>query len=95
MFALLARVEDHISADDMSLLRNLARACLAILKAKMGARTACSSGEQADHAGSPMLMSERACWILISTVVGIWAQRDLWTEAEDAVANLASSSSTA
>src|ERR1700733_7803407 len=28
IFALLSKVEDHISADDMSLLRNLARACL-------------------------------------------------------------------
>ncbi|TFK71806.1 hypothetical protein BDN72DRAFT_895363 [Pluteus cervinus] len=97
MFALLTRIDDHISADDMSLLRNLARACIGTLKTRMQARISNSSSDdvelgEIEEASSPKLMSERDCWMIIATVVGIWAQRDLWTDAEDAVAGVIAAS---
>jgi hypothetical protein len=82
IFALLTKVEDHISADDMSLLRHLARACLALLKESIKTRT---SQEDAADQG---VMSERACWIIVCIVVGVWAQRDLWMDAEDMLKTL-------
>jgi len=30
-------------------------------------------------------MSEVSCWMTISAVVGIWGQRDLWDDAEEAL----------
>ncbi|KAG1755503.1 hypothetical protein EDB19DRAFT_1901722 [Suillus lakei] len=65
MFALLAKVEDFISADDMSQLRSLARACLELL----------------------MGMAETSCWIIFTTVSGIWGQSDLWRDAETLLAS--------
>ena len=92
MFVLLSKVEDHISADDMSLLRNLARACLGLLQELIKKRT--SSVKLEDSAGPNAegddqdTMSERACWIIVCTIVGVWAQRDLWTDAEDMLKTL-------
>ncbi|KAJ7180303.1 hypothetical protein C8R43DRAFT_972551 [Mycena crocata] len=76
IFALLSRVDDYISADDMHLLRNLARAYLAFLKDLTGPQTERAS-EDDINAGS--------CWLIITTVVGIWGQRDLWMDAEAAI----------
>jgi len=80
IFSLLSRIDDFISADDMNLLRNLARACLALL-------------EQIKQKGNPQLsasnsspsgkMHESSCWIIITLVADNWKQRDLWMDAED------------
>lgn len=74
IFALLLRVEDSISADDMSLLRNLARAALTLLKELI----------QQQDAGTPrsVSLSETSCWLVFSAVVGVWSQWDLWMDAE-------------
>ncbi|TFY80047.1 hypothetical protein EWM64_g3968 [Hericium alpestre] len=32
------------------------------------------------------LMSESACWMIVSIIVGVWGQRDLWMDAEDMLA---------
>jgi len=86
IFVLLSRIEDHISADDMSLLRNLARASLALLKELMSKRTA-----DTESLGTPKItgegdvgddMSGRSCWIIVTAVAGVWGQRDLWMDAE-------------
>jgi Survival motor neuron (SMN) interacting protein 1 (SIP1) len=92
IFALLSKIEDHISADDMSLLRNLARACLALLKEFIKIRISAVQSEDLDspdleRAGEEY-MSERACWIIVCAVVGVWAQRDLWMDAEDMLKTL-------
>ena len=85
IFSLLAKVEDHVSADDMSLLRNLARACLGLLKELIKTRTS----NDADSPGDEQeIMSERACWIIVCIIVGVWAQRDLWVDAEDMLKTL-------
>ncbi|KAK0490796.1 hypothetical protein IW261DRAFT_1601581 [Armillaria novae-zelandiae] len=74
IFFLLTRVDDYISADDMSSLRNLARACLALLKILL------HEEQEARPNGSSI--GKSSCWIIISTVAGIWGQQDLWMDAE-------------
>ncbi|KAF9464362.1 hypothetical protein BDZ94DRAFT_1256268 [Collybia nuda] len=91
IFALLSRVEDHISADDMSLLRNLARACIALLKASITTRVCSEESAASDLDKSPGgFFGERSCWIIISTIAGVWAQRDLWTDVEDMLKTIGS-----
>jgi hypothetical protein len=75
IFSLLSRVDDYVSADDMHLLRNLARAHLALLKDLIHSKTE----RVADD------INPGSCWLIISTVVGIWGQRDLWVDAEDVI----------
>lgn len=74
MFALLTRVDDRISGDDIALLRSLVRVCIAILK-RSRAQPLLPSGKDT--------IRERSCWIIISTVVDMWEQRDLWMGAEE------------
>ncbi|KAF7355490.1 hypothetical protein MSAN_01465900 [Mycena sanguinolenta] len=76
IFALLSRVDDYITADETNLLRNLARAYLALLKALIHSAPERVSAED---------MNPACCWLIISTVVGIWGQRDLWMDAEEIV----------
>ncbi|KAJ3883839.1 hypothetical protein F5051DRAFT_463920 [Lentinula edodes] len=102
IFALLARVGEHISADDMNLLRNLTRACIALLKV-----TICERTSNKAHSGDKMVKKElkdqedngeeheggysdeqASCWMIISIVIGIWGQRDLWMDAEDMLNSL-------
>lgn len=95
IFVLLSRVEDHISADDTSLLRNLARASLALLKDMIGKRaihtdppSTSTATREENIGGDEICISERSCWIIVTAVTGIWGQRDLWMDAEDMLARL-------
>ncbi|KAJ6598862.1 hypothetical protein DFH09DRAFT_1129424 [Mycena vulgaris] len=74
IFVLLSRVDDHISADDMHLLRNVARAYLALLEDLARSKIEHFSADD---------ITPGCCWLIISTVVGVWGQRDLWMDAED------------
>ncbi|KAG5651382.1 hypothetical protein H0H81_008881 [Sphagnurus paluster] len=89
IFALLSKIDDQLSADDMSLLRNLARACIALLKELLQNQTPSIKVENPatlDRHGG--YMSSRSCWIILSAVAGVWAQRDLWNDAEDMLKSL-------
>lgn len=92
MFFLLSRIDDQISSENISLLRDLARACLVLLKMAIQERTMpiSSGGQSASHnfAATSTIISERSCWIIMSIIVGIWKQRDLWIEAEDILFSL-------
>ncbi|KAG1752609.1 uncharacterized protein EDB91DRAFT_1293459 [Suillus paluster] len=83
MFALLAKVEDFISADDMSQLRSLARVCLELLVRRQKA------GEAGvpDNMSSKIGMAETSCWMIFTAVSGIWGQSDLWRDAETVLAS--------
>ncbi|KAF8914158.1 survival motor neuron interacting protein 1-domain-containing protein [Gymnopilus junonius] len=85
IFALLSRIDDYLSADDTNLLRNLARSCLGLLK-HIKQRQLSSPLEM----GSPPSnkMKEASCWIIITIIVSIWKQRDLWMDAEDMIKRL-------
>jgi hypothetical protein len=77
IFCLLSRIDDYISADDMNLLRNLARACLALLKQ-------IKQKEYLPLSTPPSSkIHESSCWIVIALVADNWKQRDLWMDAED------------
>ncbi|KAF9057975.1 hypothetical protein BJ165DRAFT_1314207, partial [Panaeolus papilionaceus] len=74
ILCLLSRVDDIVCADDMNLLRNLARAVLAFLKV--------TRKNQENIYNSPGVMSEQWCWIIITVVADVLKQRDLWMDAE-------------
>jgi hypothetical protein len=87
IFVLLSCIESDISANDMSLLRCLARAAMALLKHHTKQRSQMknvSSIQGGDHG----LMRESSCWMVICAVVGVWGQHDLWMEAEAMLASL-------
>ncbi|TCD69845.1 hypothetical protein EIP91_005922 [Steccherinum ochraceum] len=83
MFSLLSRVEDYVTADETSLLRSLARACMSFMK---DALLQPSSAPQTDM--DDERMSVRSCWFILVIVVDIWAQRDLWMDLEDMLATI-------
>jgi hypothetical protein len=70
VFALLARVEDVPSADDTAQLRSLARGCVGLVKA-IGSNAVAVD----DYAVG--------CWMVLAAVSGVWAQHDLWDDAEE------------
>ncbi|KAH9482756.1 hypothetical protein JR316_0004856 [Psilocybe cubensis] len=82
IFVLLSRIDDFISSDDLHLLRNLARACLALLGhiKKQQQTSSCKPPSKR--------MGENACWIIITTIAGVWKQRDLWMDAESILKKL-------
>lgn len=84
IFALVTRIDDHISADDMNLLRNLARAVIALLKSCKQEELVGASEVILDQVGSER-MSVRSCWIILTIVIDVWKQHDLWLDAEHAV----------
>ena len=92
MFALLSRVEESVSADDMNLLRNLARAALALLKRRLIEKRRCDREVLRDVSGrdgtGPVPLGESACWLIVTAVVGGWGQRDIWADAEDMLKGL-------
>ncbi|KAG6821549.1 hypothetical protein H0H93_000058 [Arthromyces matolae] len=83
IFALLTKVDDYVSADDMNLLRTLARACIALLKQLLLPR-----GETEKLGDNGGYMSVRSCWLILCAIAGVWAQRDLWMDAEDMLRTL-------
>ncbi|PPQ77419.1 hypothetical protein CVT25_011001 [Psilocybe cyanescens] len=87
IFALLSRIDDFISSDDIHLLRKLARACLALLEHVNQQQQSPSWHRQL---ASSKKISETACWIIITTIAGVWKQRDLWMDAEDILKKLQS-----
>ncbi|KAF8917825.1 survival motor neuron interacting protein 1-domain-containing protein [Mucidula mucida] len=72
IFFLLTRIDDYISADDTSLLRNLVRACLSLVKVMLRDETAVEEGS----------IALESCWIIVTTIIGVWGQQDLWMDAE-------------
>ena len=91
IFALLSRVDDNVSADEMNLLRNLARAALTLLKQLIQQRSTPAGMELITDAGvipTIIPMDEISCWLVVSVVVGVWGQRDIWMDAEAMLVSL-------
>ncbi|KAH9850009.1 hypothetical protein C2E23DRAFT_870236 [Lenzites betulinus] len=88
MFALLSRVDDWITSDETSLLRNLVRACISFMvecRRRRAAQTGAKAGEAPEEAN---MINDASCWMVISAVTGMWGQKDLWTDAEDALSKV-------
>ena len=80
MFTLLSRVDDWISSDETSLLRNLARACISLMAARRRRRAA--ENESPGEGENVQIMDDASCWMIISAITGMWGQTDLWMDAE-------------
>ena len=84
MFSLLTRIGDFVSSDDMNLLRNFVRACISLLGALVRKRVSSGGPEEYEKLcfseKSAAAISEQSCWMIISIVIGVWAQWDLWDD---------------
>jgi hypothetical protein len=87
IFSLLTRVDDHLTANDTSLLRNLARACLDLIKDLLSTSPPTSEPTGASEQDIPA-MSEQSCWMNFAAIAGVWGQHDLWSEAECVLSGL-------
>lgn len=80
MFALLAHIDSQLLAGEMSVLRQVAKACIRLLKVDLDqGDEADSVDESADEDTTGIGRS--ACWLVIGAVASGFAQRDLWDEA--------------
>lgn len=94
VFALLARVDDVPSADETAQLRALARACVGLIKEHWSVPHAPTDVKSDDGGQMHRGMNEESalvasCWMAVAAVAGIWAQWDLWADAEDTLAFVA------
>ncbi|KAI9066426.1 hypothetical protein FKP32DRAFT_1673944 [Trametes sanguinea] len=92
MFTLLARVDDWITSDETSLLRNLARACISFMAERRRRRAAQSKGEEGEEgevtAEDRSILDDASCWMIIGAITGMWGQKDLWMDAEELLAKI-------
>ncbi|KAI0677032.1 survival motor neuron interacting protein 1-domain-containing protein [Trametes maxima] len=82
MFALLSRVDDWISGDETSLLRNLARACISLVVERRRRRASLGESEAGEMSEEANMIDDASCWMVVCAVTGFWGQRDLWMDAE-------------
>jgi hypothetical protein len=79
LFALLAHLDSQLVGDDISVLRILARACIAcIIQSRIQASSRSRDREE-------ILQDEMGAWMIICAVAGIWAQHDLWQDGQDSL----------
>ncbi len=84
MFVLLSKVDDILSADEMSTLRSLARSCASLIKDRLQNRL--PEADEVSHKEVGELdrtIGESSCWMIIATVAGMWGQKDLWMDAKE------------
>ncbi|KAI0356468.1 hypothetical protein OH77DRAFT_1495299 [Trametes cingulata] len=87
MFTLLSRVDDWISGDETSLLRNLARACISLMVERRR-RRAKGKEPEVGEVSEDTMMDDASCWMIISAITGVWGQRDLWMDAEELLSKI-------
>ena len=92
MFALLSRVDDYLTADEMSTLRSLARGCMDLIKHRLQQQRADGAAPDVEADVDDVTIAETSCWLVISAVIGLWGQRDLWQDAESMLATVEISS---
>ena len=100
MFSLLSRVDDWISGDETSLLRNLARSCVELIAERRRKRSAAvSTGVEASDVGGggaaedAAQADESSFWMVVAAIAGVWGQRDLWADAEGILSRVPSPAS--
>ncbi|KAL4400326.1 SMN complex protein [Malassezia pachydermatis] len=76
LFALLARIDQHLISDDIATLRVLARACM---KNIVRTRTASHMHVPASDGA---LSAESGAWMILVLLAGVWGQWDLWDETQ-------------
>ena len=89
LFALLMRLDGRLVSEEISVLRTLARACVAAITLSRIRRKALSSRRQADGTAdaeeeseeNKMRRDEAGAWMVVAIVAGVWGQSDLWEDA--------------
>ncbi|KAG9011529.1 hypothetical protein FRB94_008098 [Tulasnella sp. JGI-2019a] len=85
IFCLLARLDEILAGEQISTLRDLARACLSLLLESLKG----ANGEILKTAVERQTGRD-SCWMVIVAVAKGWGQRDLWEDAIQAVNALCS-----
>ena len=76
MFTLLSRVDDWISGDETSMLRTLGRGCMELIAERRKRLVAKDSSQESS------MIDEMSCWMVVTAIIGVWGQTDLWMDAE-------------
>ncbi|KZT36718.1 hypothetical protein SISSUDRAFT_1049558, partial [Sistotremastrum suecicum HHB10207 ss-3] len=93
IFALLIKVDEHLTSDDISFLRELARACLEVIGDSYRELPSTSQSDEQDEEGELTETSARKpdfretgpWWSVVAAVASIWGQKDLWMDAEEII----------
>ena len=99
MFALLSRVDEQLTSDELSTLRGLARACIAYIKdlnknnstsVEVSVDQGVEQGLRKEMTGVRWVgdladapLDEKACWMVVAIISDFWGQKDLWMDAEN------------
>lgn len=85
-FATLAKLDTRLVSDEISILRTLARACIASIALR---RRRLTASAQVNVEGKAISRSaETGAWIVVAIVAGLWGQSDLWEAAEQDLASV-------
>lgn len=85
-FSLLAKLDRRLTSDEISILRVLARACIAAISLRRAELKGTESPrtEQEEESGA---------WIVVAIITGVWGQSDLWMDAEEDLGRIAAEDS--
>jgi hypothetical protein len=81
-FSLLAKLDRRLTSDEISILRVLARACIAAISLRR------VELKDTEYSGMD-LQNESGAWIVVAIVTGVWGQSDLWMDAEEDLGRVA------
>ncbi|KAF8743333.1 Survival motor neuron (SMN) interacting protein 1, partial [Rhizoctonia solani] len=93
-FSLLAHLDTGLRSEEISHLRELARACIAVVRedlegegpAIVDQSTVGGRDEREEEKGKYSHLT--GVWMVIAAIASIWGQRDMWQNAEEALADL-------
>ncbi|GAC97401.1 hypothetical protein PHSY_004986 [Pseudozyma hubeiensis SY62] len=89
LFALLLRLDGRLVSEEISMLRTLARACVAAITLSRIRRKAVRSRVSkldavetvANDDEKRMRLDEAGAWMVVAIIAGVWGQSDLWDDA--------------
>ncbi|KAL5636607.1 hypothetical protein ACGC1H_000532 [Rhizoctonia solani] len=91
-FSLLAQLDTALRSDEISHLRELARACIAVIKEDLvGEGPVVVDQDAVGGEGSNDKVKYThltGTWMIVAAIASIWGQRDMWQNAEEAFADL-------
>lgn len=103
-FSLLAQLDTSLRSEDISHLRETARACIAAIRRDLesdgpvvveadsgvsligGDQIGSTTRDEVDH--SFWYAHLTGTWMIVGAIASVWGQRDMWQDAEEALADL-------
>ncbi|CAE6522728.1 unnamed protein product [Rhizoctonia solani] len=93
-FSLLAHLDTGLRSEEISHLRELARACIAVVREDLESGgpvvveqdVVGGNGEGRGEEGKYAHLT--GTWMIIAAIAAVWGQRDMWQNAEEALADL-------